>query len=283
MRSVTPSSTLLIRCYALYHTSFVVGCCILVAHRNYSPLELTGIILTVGFLGGAALNVSHELCHRPGAIDGALATILLCSVSYPTFKLEHVGHHHKWAATPLDPSSADWNTSLYKHLPKAIVKNVINAAKVGYRRSRSLGLRNEFTRVISLLAIFYLAVAILLGPVAVLFLFGQSLVAICWLENANYFQHYGLRRTQEGTGWEPVAERHSWDVDQPLLNTLWLNLPAHAHHHAQPAVSFDQLRLSADSPKYPVGYVCCTFLAMVPPLWNRFARSLIPTSVEDRP
>src|SRR5262245_61437797 len=104
--TATPLSTALVRAYALGHPAFVLTCFYLVSRTAYTGFELAGIILSAGFLGGAAFNVGHELCHRRNRVDGALATIALCSVSYPTFKIEHIGHHHKWAATAADPSSA---------------------------------------------------------------------------------------------------------------------------------------------------------------------------------
>jgi alkane 1-monooxygenase len=210
-------------------------------------------------------------------VDAALATVLLCSVSYPSFQIEHVAHHHKWVGTDADPSSATTGASLYTHIPRAIVMNILNAAKVAYRRSGSIGWANEFVRLMVSQAAFYAVVAAAFGARATLFFFGQSLTAIVWLEIANYFQHYGLRRQIVDGRLEPVSERHSWDVDQPLLNQIWLNLPLHSHHHMSPSVSFDQLRPGATSPKYPVGYVTCTFLAMVPPLWTWFAAKLIST------
>jgi alkane 1-monooxygenase len=275
MTHATPFAVRLTRTYAVYHIAMVACFCGLVAHRPYAWWELVGLTITVGLLGGSAFNTGHELIHRPHRIDSVLATILLCSVSYPTFQLEHLAHHHKWVATDADPSSAPAGRSLYRHVPRAIVLNFINAARVGWRRTGSVGLRNPFVRSLACVAGGYALVGFGLGPTALLFLLGQSLVAIGWLETANYFQHYGLRRALVAGRPEPVGEQHSWDVDQPLLNMIWLNLPLHSRHHTQPAVSFDQLTPAATSPKYPVGYVGCTLIAMIPPLWRRFTATCL--------
>lgn len=265
----------LTRAYAVYHPTIVAVACGMVAHGDHAWWELLGFTLTLGLLGGAAFNVGHEIIHRGSRIDAALATLLLCSVGYPTFQIEHLAHHHKWAASEHDPASAPRGRSLYLHVPRAIVLNVWNAAAIGWRRTGSLGPRNPFVRAIACQALVCAALGLGLGPAALAFFWAQALVAIAWLEIANYFQHYGLRRRLVDGRLEPVREHHSWDVDQPRLNALWLNLPLHAYHHVQPAVSFDELRPGATSPKYPVGYVACTLIALVPPLWRRFAHPLL--------
>jgi alkane 1-monooxygenase len=280
VKNVTPFAKYFARSYALYHITMVLAFCYLVSHRHFSTAELVGFTITAGLLGGAAFNVGHELIHRHTRVDDGLALFLLCIVSYPGFQIEHIAHHHKWVATDQDPSSARAGVSLYAHIPRAIALNIANAARVAFRRSRSWGLRNEFVRAMVCMIALYAFVAVAFGPWATVFFAGQSLIAISWLEIANYFQHYGLRRELIDGRPEPAAERHSWDVDQPFLNKIWLNLPLHSHHHLQPAVSFDQLEQGRGSPKYPFGYVSCTLMAMVPPLWTWFAAKLLSSQRE---
>lgn len=263
------------RVYAIYHPTIVLVFCVLIARRAPPTSELIGFAITVGLLGGAAFNVGHELIHRHTRIDDALARLLLCSVGYPTFQIEHIAHHHKWVATDRDPSSSPAGVSLYAHLPRAIVLNIRNAAAAAYRRSRSYGLRNAFVRGVVYLLAIAAGLFVGFGPRALVFFVLQSLVAIVWLEIANYFQHYGLRRALVDGRPEPIAEHHSWDVDQPQLNKIWLNLPLHSRHHLDPTVSFDALTPARTSPKYPCGYLTCTLIAIVPPLWTRFAAGLL--------
>jgi alkane 1-monooxygenase len=263
------------RAYAVYHTAMVVLICHLVATGSHAWWEAVGMTLTTGLLGGTAFNTGHELIHRKHRLDAALATMLLCSVGYPTFQIEHVAHHHKWVATERDPSSAPRGRSLYRHVPRAVLLNIVNAARIGWRRTGSLGLRNPFVRAVACLGLGCAALGLALGPLAIAFFWGQALVAIAWLETANYFQHYGLRRAIVDGRPEPIRQHHSWDVDQPRLNEIWLNLPLHSDHHLDPTVSFDHLRPGTTSRKYPVGYVACTFIALIPPLWRRFTQPLL--------
>lgn len=280
MKNVTSFVTVFTRAYALYHTAIVLAFCYLVSRGGYSTAELIGFTLTAGLLGGAAFNVGHELIHRHTRVDDALARLLLCSVSYPSFQIEHIAHHHKWVATAMDPSSAKQGVSLYAHVPRAIVLNIVNAARVAYRRSQSLGWKNQFVRSMVYLLGLYAFILLAFHARATAFFLAQSLIAIIWLEIANYFQHYGLRREIVDGRPEPASERHSWDVDQPVLNKIWLNLPLHSHHHVNPSDSFDQLKPGSTSPKYPFGYVTCTLLAMVPPLWAWFTTNLISSQRE---
>jgi alkane 1-monooxygenase len=268
-------ATAFARVYAVYHAAMVLAFCYLVSSRAYSTAELVGFTVTAGLLGGAAFNVGHELIHRHTPIDDALARMLLCVVSYPTFQIEHIGHHHKWVATDRDPSSAKAGVSLYVHIPRAIVLNLFNAGRVAYRRSQSFGWNNELVRAMLCQLTLYAFIALVFHARATLFFFAQSLIAIVWLEIANYFQHYGLRRKIVDGRPERVSSEHSWDVDQPFLNKIWLNLPLHSNHHIDPSTPFDRLEQGSASPKYPFGYVSCTFLAMIPPLWTWFVAKLI--------
>lgn len=263
------------RIYALVHMVFLVCVAALVHARGYSAFELTGIIITTGLTGGAAFNAAHELCHKKNAPDRFLSATLLAALAYPGFLIEHPRHHHRWVGTPRDPSSAPAGRSLYRHFFYAIPGNIRNA----FRQGKSRSLRDPWYRLAWLLWIYagviYLAVAMFAGLTAVGVWLGAALISILWLEIANYFQHYGLRRELRADGrYEPVGDHHCWDVDQPRLNKVWGNLPLHADHHAHPAKPFPELRPAERSFRYPFGYVGCTLLALFPRKWAQLVDQL---------
>ena len=79
---------------------------------EWSIAALVGWTVSLGDIGGiAAINVAHELIHRRNRFLQGLGGLLLSSVLYPGFKLEHPKWHHVKVATPDDPSSAARGTT----------------------------------------------------------------------------------------------------------------------------------------------------------------------------
>ena len=101
-----------------------------------SSLSKIGWILTGGIAGGVmAINIAHELIHRKTRWEQAIGGLLLASVSYGTFKVEHVYGHHTWVATPKDMTSAPKGMTLYRFwwsaltkTPLAAIANAVSAA-----------------------------------------------------------------------------------------------------------------------------------------------------------
>jgi alkane 1-monooxygenase len=114
------------------------------------------------------------------------------------------------------------------------------------------------------------AVAALWGAKGVLFFVLQSFVAVTVLELFNYIAHYGLRRSADAAGrFEPLADRHSWNSSNVLVNLLIFNMGRHSYHHARPSISYQDLRYVRTAPELPAGYAGSILLALLPPLWRR--------------
>jgi alkane 1-monooxygenase len=94
------------------------------------------------------------------------------------------------------------------------------------------------------------------------------------LEVVNYFEHWGLRR--EG---KRVLPAHSWDTHSFFTYYALTGLSRHADHHAFAARPYQQLRVWAESPKLPKGY-----LAMFPLVLgrNRRFRNLMTAELQRR-
>ncbi len=245
-------------------------------HRGASVLEILGLAVAVGILtGGGGINIAHELMHRTHKGDRALAELLMASVTYTWFCVEHVLGHHRNVATPEDAASSRFGETLYAYLPRTLTQGFfsfwrLERARCERRKIRWTSWQDRRTRYLLGLAALYLALALLGGPKVLLFFFAQSAVAVTLLEIINYVEHYGLERQRRPDGsYERVSPRHSWNGHQRLTGYFLFHLPRHADHHAYASRPYWKLRAWVDAPTLPLGYPTMVLIALVPPLWFR--------------
>lgn len=246
------------------------------SQAGFGPVGVAGWLLSQGVVGSVlAINTAHELIHKDGRLEPLVGGLLLASVGYHGFKIEHLRGHHVHVSTPEDASSARLGQSLWHFLPRAMWRNTLNAWRLEARRLRGLGLpalhwRNEmigWTAVWLVLGALFLA---WLGPVGLAFFVLQGLFAAGSLEIINYIEHYGLERRRDANGrYERTTHLHSWNSDYALSNLLLFQLQRHSDHHAFPKRRYAILRHQPDSPQLPGGYAAMYLLALVPPLWKR--------------
>jgi alkane 1-monooxygenase len=201
--------------------------------------------------------------------------VLLTSVGYPGFKVEHVRGHHLHVATPEDSSSARLDESVYAFVPRALWRNVRNAWRLEAQRLRARGhspwsARNEMVRWYALWLLFMAAFAATGGVRALGFFLLQGVIAAATLEVINYVEHYGLERREVAPGrYERVTHHHSWNAPQRYTNWLLFNLQRHSDHHAVARRRYQALHHHDDSPQLPAGYATMFVLALAPPLWRK--------------
>jgi alkane 1-monooxygenase len=251
------------------------------------PVALLGWLLSLGDVSATVgINVAHELIHRRARVLRGLGGLMLASVWYGGFKLEHPRWHHVHVATPKDPSSAEVGATVYGQVPRALWLNSVQAWKLGTGLARkqhrpwpwlfhevagwfavSLGLT-----VMAGLAWGWLAAAVLVA---------QGVIAAALLEVINYVEHYGLRRAKRQDGrYVPPGVTHSWDCDYWLSNAMLIQLPRHADHHTHPQREFSHLQKNPESPLLPLGYPLLVLIAMLPPLWRRVVHPHLPAQAE---
>ncbi len=243
------------------------------------PMTLSqqaGWLFSMGTLGGIlAINVGHELIHKTSRIDQWCGGILLSSVLYSGFKVEHVRGHHVWVSTPKDASSSRFGQSLYAFLPNAYVKNFINAWRLEAKRLASKGFsavswRNELIWWNVLSIAMAALITYWLGLGGLVFFLVQGAIAFTFLEIINYIEHYGLhRRKLENGRYERTDITHSWNSNYLLTNLLLFQLQRHSDHHAYPKRPYQVLRHHDESPQLPAGYATMVLVALLPPLWFR--------------
>lgn len=233
-------------------------------------------LLSLGYVGGVlAINVAHELVHRRSRFDRTIGGLLLCSVNYAGFKIEHVRGHHVWVATEHDPSSARRGEIVYRFVPRALLLNTINAWRLEAKRLRSIGKAplswsNEMIGWSLIVLGLVVLAALVAGPIGIVGFLFQGLVAAGTLEVINYVEHYGLARQPIGNGrYEPPTPRHSWNSDFWLSNSILLQLQRHSDHHANPSRPFTRLRSWPEAPQLPLGYSAMLPIAFIPPLYRR--------------
>jgi alkane 1-monooxygenase len=240
-------------------------------------LYKAGLVLSVGITTGAmGITIAHELIHRhDNSFERTLGLILLLTVSYSHFKIEHIHGHHVNVATPRDPASAPRGKGYYAFWPRTVFGSLASAWRIEARRMERLGRRvleprNRMLWYPAVTLAMAAALAAAFGPWAMLFFFAQGAIAFSLLEVVNYIEHYGLSRREVEPGrYEPVSVRHSWNAANRLTNYFLINLQRHPDHHWQPQRRYQLLRHTEESPQMPTGYSSMILLALVPPLWKR--------------
>ena len=225
--------------------------------------------LSVGLAtGGAGITIAHELGHKRPLVDRLLSRVLLISVSYGHFTVEHNRGHHVRVATPEDPASARYGESYWTFLPRTLSGSLRHAWELDRREV-----------LLSSLATCAVAAALgaAFGPLAAACFFGQSAMAIALLEAVNYIEHYGLVRRRLADGrYERPAARHAWDAYEWLSNCFLVHLQRHADHHLNPMRPYAALQPQDESPKLPMGYPGMVPLAFLPPLWFAVMNPRVP-------
>ncbi|HUR87703.1 MAG TPA: alkane 1-monooxygenase [Ramlibacter sp.] len=236
----------------------------LVVTANADWPVVLGVAYGAGFLTGAqGITFAHELGHSKRKSDRALGWILMTSVNYPQFMVEHYRGHHVRVATKDDPASARLGEGLWRFLPRTVIGSTVHAWQLHRERPSALPWAWAFNVAV-------IAVLVLLGQwKALVFWIGQSAFAVWLLETVNYIEHYGLSRSKLANGQrEPFGVSHAWNADHIFSNSLLANLQRHSDHHMHAWKPYAQLE-ALPGPQLPTGYAGCLLLAAIPPLWFR--------------
>ena len=230
--------------------------------------------------GGVGITVAHELGHKSTKIEQLYAKILLMTVSYMHFFIEHNKGHHVWVSTPKDPATSRKGENFYSFFFRSVIKGFQSALSIENERLRRKNLsvwslQNEMIPFIILPILFcatlmiglYFYTGILSWSVP-FFFFIQSVLAFSLLEVVNYIEHYGIMRNELGNGrYERVNPTHSWNSNYLITNFYLFQLQRHSDHHANATRRYQVLRHFDESPQMPQGYPAMMLMAMVPPLW----------------
>lgn len=244
---------------------------------QFSMVYIVGFVVSLGIIGGIlAINVGHELIHRNNATERFLGGVLLASVGYGVFKVEHVRGHHLRVGTLEDPATARLNETIYGFVPRAIIGTFVHGWRIERDRLKrenvrgvTAFMRNE-TLHWSLLSFVFAVIAYAVsGWAAVAVFVLGGLVAIIELELVDYIEHYGLLRARDANGkLEAVRYQHSWDYSGWFTNAVLINLQRHSDHHAHGGRAFGALNSHPEAPQLPASYAAMILAAVFPPLYR---------------
>ena len=255
-RPIWWASPLYIYCFTHFALLYWAG--LKLSSQNlWGEFFITSILVGM-YTGGVGITVAHELCHKKDFIPRFLADLLLSSVCYQHFAVEHVRGHHLRVATPEDPASSRKGESVYAFWFRAVFGSFIHACQLDLK-SVLRGVLYSFLFALS----FYF-----IGSRVLIFFFLQSFVAFTLLELVDYIEHYGLERKKSSSGrFEKVQVHHSWNSSHRFSNLLLFNLQRHSDHHAYAHLPYSLLRHHDEAPQLPSGYPGMILLALLPPLW----------------
>lgn len=240
-------------------------------------------MLVVGSSSGySGIVVAHELIHRPNKRWQALGRLLLATVMYEHFFTEHVRGHHVRVGTEQDPATARFGetfTAFYMRTVPAQFRSAwrLETTRLGDADMKWYDPRLLRSRVVHGLVLEFSIAALLtfaFGPAALVVHLLQAWWATRALEVVNYFEHWGLRRTQKR-----VLPSHSWDTHSRFTYFALTGLSRHADHHAFASRPYDQLRVWSQSPKLPRGYLAMFPLVL---MQNKRYQRLMTAELERR-
>ncbi len=250
---------------------------------DFSTIGAIGWMASQGIVGGvAAINVAHELIHKNSKIEPFFGGVMLASVGYAGFKVEHLRGHHVHVSTPKDASSARFGENVYGFVWRGMPRNIYAAFQLEAERLRRANLpalhwRNELIWWYGLTLAMLLGCAWAWGASAALFFVAQALGAAISLEIINYIEHYGLERKLDANGkYERTTHLHSWNSNYLLTNLMLFQLQRHSDHHENPRRRYQSLIHYDASPQLPGGYASMFLLALVPPLWFAVINPRVP-------
>ena len=242
---------------------------------DLSLVESIGLALTMGVVGGIAINTAHELGHKRASSERWLSRVALAQTGYGHFFIEHNRGHHVRVATPEDPASSRLGESFWAFLPRTVAGSLasawgIEAARLDRLGKPHWGLHNDILSAWAMTVGLFAALAIAFGPVVLPYLLVQAVIGFSLLEVVNYLEHYGLLRQKREDGrYERCRPEHSWNSNNVASNVLLYHLQRHSDHHANPTRRYQALRHVDEAPQLPTGFAGMIVLAWFPPLWRR--------------
>ncbi len=257
-----------------YYGSFFLGAW-LVGTQSLPFWSLVLFSWGLGMTHGNVLTLGHELGHKQNKTDQWAAKIIIAMIGYGHFCIEHNRGHHVWVSTPEDPASARFGEPIYRfaarELPGTLKRGWSHEREHLARKGHGFWTwRNDILQGYAMTLAIAAILMSVFGPVMIAFLFFHHAAGWYALTQANYVEHYGLKRQKLENGkYEPCQPHHSWNTNHIVSNILSFHLQRHSDHHANPLRPYQALRNFPDLPTLPTGYPGCFGLAAIPPLWFR--------------
>ncbi len=271
--------------WTYFQLGFVIWSCYVITQGNIDTwYEWAGFTLSFSLVtGGIGITVAHELGHKKSLIERFYSQVLLMTVGYMHFYIEHNRGHHVMVATKEDPATALKNEGFYAFWLKSVFQGFFHAWKLEFERMNKLkkprfSLSNNMIWFSILPVTFVILLTLVFSYLGTrfyweipLFMTLQSLLAFTLLELVNYVEHYGIQRKEISPGrYERMMPIHSWNSNHLISNFFLFQLQRHSDHHANAIKRYQALNHYEESPQLPAGYPTMVLLALLPPLWFHF-------------
>ncbi len=246
-----------------------------VTAMDLSIWAAVALVFSAGITSGTGLVVSHELGHKQRSVDQWGGKIAAALTGYGHFNIEHNRGHHLHVATPEDAASARLGESIYtfarREIPAVLRRGwMLEAQRLERKGLPFLHWRNDILQGYAITLLIAAALIAVCGWTALPFILLHHAVGWYHLSQANYVEHYGLKRARKANGkYEPCQPKHSWNTNHIISNLLLFHLQRHSDHHTNPIRPYQSLRNFEAIPHLPSGYPGSFALAAVPPLWRR--------------
>ena len=224
------------------------------------------LILSVGLATSFATCAAHELLHWPERLPRALARLVMATVAYGHFPIEHV-HHHATVGLRHEGTTPPLGQSVWSFLVSNAAFSFKSAWRIERKRQGSKGVglaHNRFLQQWLLTALVVATFVSFAGLPGLLLYLVMAAFGIYTTEYVNYAQHYGLSRVH-GNG---ITGEVSWSSNGLATNAVTLNITRHAHHHVRSGLRYYELEHVDHVPMLPAGYLALFFPAMVPAIWR---------------
>ena len=245
-----------------------------------SGIAAAWLVASAAIATAFATCAAHELLHWPSRFDFGLSRLIMATVAYGPFTLEHL-HHHAHVGVRLEGTTPPIGQSVWSFLAENYVFTLRCAWRLERRRQLAKGrplIANRFVQQWLLTGLIVGIFALIGGAWGLVLFVAQAAFGIFTTEYVNYAQHYGLSR-------EPGERQRadlSWNSNNFATNAFTLNITRHVHHHESPAVPYYDLEYIDSMPLLPAGYLGLFFPALIPPLWRRImdvrARRFAPSA-----
>lgn len=249
--------------------------------NNLSTTALIGIASSLGISSGFGIGCIHELIHRPSFTELNHARVVLLFSNYNHFWIEHIWGHHKRVATDEDPASSALNEPFWTFIWRCLYRSFVSACRLEakFQKNRGRPWWDARNRILyPFLASFAIDCAIYraFGPAALAGHLIQSFLTAFLTDNANYIEHYGLRRDRKSDSkdewglhddYERPGWMHAWNTGDRITNWMLFKIERHPDHHVNAGRPYQILRTYKESPTYPTGYAGMFVLSWFPPLF----------------
>ena len=224
------------------------------------------LVVSAAVASAFATCAAHELLHWPSKLDFALSRLIMATVTYGPFTLEHL-HHHAYVGVQREGTTPPLGQSVWSFVAKNYAFTLRCAWHIERRRQLAKGrslLANRFVQQWLLTVVIAAAFFVIGGMWGLALFAAQAAFGIFTTDYVNYAQHYGLSRPADA----PSRPDLSWNTNNFITNAFTLNITRHVHHHEDASVPYYDLEYIDGMPLLPAGYLALFFPAMIPPLWR---------------